>query len=125
MRSVTVIGAPCHLGIKPYDDGSARGVNRAPAALRSAGIVEALGARDAGDVEAEPYRDFIRVPGRPRNEREMARYIRALADRVARVLQRGEWPVVLGGDCSVVLGALLALRVSDLRRPGLVYIDAH
>jgi arginase family enzyme len=43
-----------------------------------------------------------------------------LADAVTAVLE-GEFPVVLGGDCSIVLGAMLALR----RRGGygLLYID--
>ena len=44
-----------------------------------------------------------------------------LADAVAAVLDEGEFPVVLGGDCSVLLGTMLALRRRG--RYGLLYID--
>ena len=45
----------------------------------------------------------------------------ALADAVGQVLDAGEFPVVLGGDCSIVLGAMLALRRRG--RYGLLYVD--
>jgi arginase len=41
--------------------------------------------------------------------------------RFAAVLDEGEFPVVLGGDCSVLLGTMLALRQRG--RYGLLYID--
>ena len=44
-----------------------------------------------------------------------------LADAIAEVLDAGEFPIVLGGDCSIVLGAMLALRRRG--RYGLLYID--
>jgi arginase family enzyme len=40
---------------------------------------------------------------------------------VTRVLGEGEFPVVLGGDCSILLGTMLALRRRG--RYGLLYID--
>ena len=42
---------------------------------------------------------------------------------MAAVLDAGEFPVVLGGDCSIVLGCLLALRRRD--RHGLLFLDGH
>jgi len=39
------------------------------------------------------------------------------------VLDRGEVPIVLGGDCSIILGNLLALRRRG--RHGLLFIDGH
>jgi arginase len=44
-----------------------------------------------------------------------------LADAVTAVLNEGEFPVVLGGDCSILLGTMLALRRRG--RYGLLYID--
>jgi len=37
---------------------------------------------------------------------------------------RGSFPVVLGGDCSILLGNLLALRRSG-KRHGLLFLDGH
>ena len=48
-------------------------------------------------------------------------YSSLLADALAGVLDAEEFPVVLGGDCSILLGAMLALRRRG--RHGLLYID--
>ncbi|MEU4250706.1 arginase family protein [Amycolatopsis sp. NPDC026612] len=53
----------------------------------------------------------------------MAAYTRALAARVASVRSSGGFPVVLGGDCSISLGAMLALRRAG--RFGIAYLDGH
>lgn len=46
-----------------------------------------------------------------------------LADAVGAVVDAGEFPIVLGGDCSIVLGCLLALRRRG--RHGLLFLDGH
>jgi arginase len=124
-RHLTLIGAASSIGIKPYADGTVRHVDRAPATLRQLGLGAALGARDAGDVLPEPYRDFIRPPGGVRNEPEVVRYSYLLAERVAMVLSEGGFPIVIGGDCSNVLGSLVGARRAGKHRVGLAYIDAH
>ena len=43
-RPITIIGAPTSIGIRPYDDGTPRGLDRAPAAFRRRGLVERVGA---------------------------------------------------------------------------------
>ena len=57
------------------------------------------------------------------NPPEINKYSVALADVVGDVLDQREFPVVLGGDCSIVLGAMLALRRRG--RYGLLYRRAH
>jgi arginase len=46
-----------------------------------------------------------------------------VADRVQATIGDGQFPLVLGGDCSIVLGPLLALRRRG--RYGLAFIDCH
>lgn len=124
-RRVTVLGAPSSIGIRPYDDGGMRCLDQAPGVLRQEGLVERLGARDMGDVVAPRYRDFERPQGRPRNEAEVAEYSRALAAQVAAAAAADAFVLVLGGDCSIVLGCLLGLRHATGARIGLAYVDAH
>jgi len=50
-------------------------------------------------------------------------YSLALADAVGAVLDGGEFPIVLGGDCSILLGNALALRRRG--RYGLLFLDGH
>ena len=122
-REIAIIGAPSSIGIKPYDDGTMRRLDLAPAALRQQGLAARLGARDRGDVTPPPYRDFVRPPMTPRNEDLVERYSRDLARHVASA-DDGTFLLVLGGDCSIVLGCLSGLRRTRAR-VGLVYVDAH
>ncbi|MFL5496243.1 MAG: arginase family protein [Gemmatimonadales bacterium] len=124
-RPITLVGAPTSIGIKPYENGAPRALDQAPATLRRLGLAARIGAEDAGDVLPLPYRDFIRPPERPRNEEEVVSYNRALAERVAAATGAGRFPLVLGGDCSIVLGSLLGLRRAGRSRVGLAYIDGH
>ncbi len=124
-RPVAIIGAPSSIGIRPYDEGGVRRLDLAPGALREQGLGARLAARDLGDVVPPSYRDLVRPPGRPRNEEGVADYSRALAQQVAAAADGGAFVLVLGGDCSIVLGCLLGLRGSRGSPVGLAYVDAH
>lgn len=102
-----------------------RRLDLAPGVLREQGIGARLAARDLGDVVPPPYRDFVRPPGRPRNENDVAEYSRALARQVRAAADDGSFVLVLGGDCSIVLGGLLGARKSGGLPVGLAYLDAH
>ena len=101
--------------------GTGRRAGRAAAggdALRACGIVERLGARDAGVVGPPAYAPSVDV-----NRAAIAGYTRTLATRIGALLDAGERPLVLGGDCSILLGAMLALRRRG--RFGLAHVDGH
>src|SRR6185436_16275263 len=73
-------------------------------------------------------RQGARRAARPRPGRPARGPRRRLPDRIVALLDAGEFPVVLGGDCSILLGAGLAMRrrSSDLDGPiGLVFVDGH
>jgi arginase len=98
-----------------------RGVERAPGVLLGFGLADGLEARRAGRVAAEGYSPVRDPETGITNPRALRSYSSVLADAVAEVLDAGEFPIVLGGDCSIVLGAMLALRRRG--RYGLLYID--
>jgi arginase len=94
-----------------------------PGALLAAGLAERLGARRAGRVEPPPY-DHQRDPETLMlNPQGIAAYSVALADAVTKVLDQEAFPLVLGGDCSIMLGCLLALKRRG--RYGLLFLDGH
>ena len=96
-------------------------MERAPEVLLGAGLADGLAARRAGRVEAAGY-SADRDPGTQiMNPQAIRDYSPLLADAVTAVLDEGEFPVVLGGDCSILLGTMLALRRRG--RYGLLYID--
>ena len=112
-----IIEAPSVLGLFP------RGVEQLPTALLDAGLADAIRARHATRVTPPPY-DPRRDPAtRLLNPTGLRDYAEKLADATGEVLDTGDVPIVLGGDCSILLGTLLALRRRG--RHGLLFIDGH
>ena len=101
----------------------APGCYKMPWALRNHGLLAALGATDGSVVIPPRYRAHWQPGSGTRNAAAIAEYSARLADRVGSVLANGDFPVVLGGDCSILLGNALALRRRG--RHGLVFLDAH
>jgi arginase len=112
-----IVEAPSILGLTPS------GVQELPAALLEAGLAARLGARRAATVQPPPY-DERRDPEHGfRNAAGISRHAIELADAIGAVIAAGETPVVLGGDCSILLGSMLALRRRG--RYGLLFADGH
>jgi arginase len=118
---IAVLDAPSVLGLRPPAPGRVPGARRLPEALRANRLVERLRAADAGRVEPPPYSPEIDPATGVRNGAAIGGYSIALADRLVELLSGGAFPLVLGGDCSILLGGMLALR--RLGRYGLVSID--
>jgi len=113
-----LVGAPLDCS------GTDRGEARAPGALRDAGLAQRTGARDAGDVDAtvdDPNRDArTGVIG----FEQIRRASSEIDSTVAAVLDEGGKPLVAGGDCTVLVGALAAAK-ERLGRVGLAFVDGH
>lgn len=124
---IALVAAPTNLGLRPPQPSSVPGCAKAPEALREAGLHSRLveaGAVDAGVVLSGRYVDDADpAAGRVRNQDALVDHSRRLATRPEHLLAAGHSPLVLGGDCSLLVSAGLALR----RRGGygLVHIDGH
>jgi arginase len=51
--------------------------------------------------------------------------VQQLADRLHPLLARGDIALVLGGNCTIALGVVAALRRLGAGAPGLLYVDRH
>ncbi|MDF0520029.1 arginase family protein [Bradyrhizobium yuanmingense] len=112
-----IIEAPSTLGL------ATDGVERLPEQLLKLGLAERIGARRAGRLVA-PSKDPTPDPETGiLNAGAIAAWSPQLADAVDAVLVAGEFPLVLGGDCTIVLGSMLAFRRRG--RYGLLFIDGH
>jgi arginase len=117
VTSYAIVEAPSHLGLR------AAGVERLPHALLDAGLATRLDARLAARLPAPPFDPRIDPGTRMLNPAGLRDYSSMLADVVGSVLDGDGFPIVLGGDCSILLGNALALKRRG--RHGLLYLDGH
>jgi arginase len=114
--TVALIGVPSSMGA------FAPGQEKAPAALREAGLVDLL--RDGG-VAVDDRGDSAVRRFRPDRERRFAQnlpqVVEVVRETAERVRAAGGRALVLGGDCTVGLGTIAAQPAGV----GLVYFDMH
>ena len=122
-RDVSVISAPNSLGLRPGAKGQEPGAWRAPAVLLAAGLVERLSIRRRIDLDRPTYDFDERAGTRIRNGDTLRAFMLELGAKVRDELEAGRFPLVLGGDCSVMLGCLFGARLAAGR--GLVHVDGH
>jgi arginase len=112
------------IGVPTNSVGKRSGVANAPAALRSVGLADALGSLfhvwDEGNVS-------FSVPTTERDAGSgiiaygsLASMIHGVRTSVSYALQEGRFPLVIGGDCPVLLGCLAASHPT-----GLLFVDGH
>jgi arginase len=109
----------------PIDSvGRSGGTELAPAALRGRDLLSRLGAEDRGDLDVrirgdrrDPATGVIGIEG-------VLATTRALRTAVRDVVSAGARPLVLGGCCTLVPGALAGLRDAG-GAVGVAYVDGH
>ena len=126
-QNVSIIGFPMDLGA------DRRGVDMGPSALRIAGLqakLESLGyiVSDIGDIKIEIMeRQKIKNP-RLKYLEEILKTSKMLADKVQKVLEKGDFPLCIGGDHSMALGTISGISAyckNKNLRLGVIWIDAH
>lgn len=115
-----IIGAPSSAGAYGV------GQERAPSALREAGLIRALTSAGHHVVDTEDMATACFAPD-PTNRRAqnldlVVDVARQVATRVRRAIQQARTALVLGGDCTVTLGVIDGLRQSG-RDPAVAYLD--
>jgi arginase len=124
VRKLVLLDAPSNLGLRPPVPGTIPGCYKLAGALRDQRLLERVSAREGGVVVPPRYDRGDWKPGDGVfNAQAIADYTRRLGDRLYGHLRAGEFPVVLGGDRSILLGSMLALR--RIGRYGLAFIDGH
>jgi arginase len=120
-RDVVLIGVPVN------SSGTPDGVARAPGVLRERGLAAALGSRpgfaDAGDL-ALPAPQPRRGPSGLLAEDALIAMIGQVREATAAARRDRRFPLLIGGDCPVIIGALAALQ-AERDEPGLLFVDGH
>ena len=117
------ITAPSNLGLRPLRAHHIPGAWRAPEVLETAGLFAALGADRTLRLERPAYSDIAPAGSRIRNGPELRRFNERLAQAVAGTIAQPAFPIVVGGDCSILLGCLAGAKA--IGPVGLVHVDGH
>ncbi|OCA89323.1 arginase [Bacillus sp. FJAT-27225] len=123
MGKLSIIGMPMDLGQLR------RGVDMGPSAIRYAEVVDRLKTlfdeiEDLGDIAVGRPEVVIDQQSNLRNLELITEKNEQLAEAVDKVVEKGSFPLVLGGDHSIAIGTLagIAKHYSNL---GVIWYDAH
>jgi len=126
-NNITIIGFPVDLGA------GRRGVDMGPSALRIANLkqrLEMLGyeVNDTGDINIQIAESQKITNPKLKYLKEILKTSRVLAAKVERTLEKGDFPMCIGGDHSMALGTIAGIAAYCKKRklkPGVIWIDAH
>lgn len=126
-KKIAIIGAPLDLGA------GRRGVDMGPSALRVAnlnGRLTELGyeVEDLGNVPVVQQESQGEVDPHAKYLPQIAEICTRTAEMVDRAIEAGKFPLVLGGDHSIAVGAVSGASQHFHKRGeklGLIWIDAH
>jgi arginase len=121
MRTIGLLGVPTNSA------GTITGVARAPTTLREVGLVDALrqhmAVHDYGDVtlpDPSPGRDPI---SHLIDHHGLIAMVTRVRDAVTSIVDDGHFPLVIGGDCPLLLGCVAAAKSRE--QIGLLFVDGH
>ena len=122
-HQIALIGVPMDLGA------GTRGSNLGPEAIRIAGIkkrLEDIGYHvdDWGDIPADRKKAETIEGSNLKNLNEILRVNRLLCQEVAKAMEEGKMPVILGGDHSIAIGSIFGV-LQKKKNLGVIWFDAH
>lgn len=123
MKEIVLIEAPTNLGLKESSPGIEPGVKFLPAALDKAGFYKLIGIKERIHVEPPAYSMHLDKASGIRNADAIAGYSKELAEVIKGVIEQDKIPLVIGGDCSVMIGSCVALKQKG--NFGLFHLDGH
>ncbi|MBI1828059.1 MAG: arginase family protein [Thaumarchaeota archaeon] len=116
------------IGVPTNSAGTKNGVSKSPSVLRQAGIIDALSRHC--DIHDEGNVEFLEPVTQRHDKYQIIGYdsfvsmVYSVQRSVSKVLQEGRFPLVIGGDCPILLGCLAAMK--DIhKKSGLFFIDGH
>jgi arginase len=126
-ENISIIGLPMDLGA------DRRGVDMGPSALRIAELqpkLERLGYKvtDLGDINVEIMEKQKITNPKLKYLSEILKTSKALAAKVESVLEKGDFPLCIGGDHSMALGTIAGIASYCRKKKktlGVIWVDAH
>ncbi len=123
MTDISIIEFPSNLGLKEPSPGHEPGVRKLPGWLKQHGFYELIAPKNIYTLDPPPYTMDLDKESGVRNANAIVQYAKVQVPVIEKVLSQNEFPLVIGGDCSILIGNMLALKKKG--NYGLFFLDGH
>jgi arginase len=120
---IVLIEASSNLGLKRPSLDKEPGVKFFSKALLDTGFAEILSISEIKRIEPPVYTGYIDPEASIRNAVSIQEYSKKLAKAISQSMHESTFQLVVGGDCSILIGCALALKAKG--NFGLVFLDGH
>ena len=123
IHSIEIIELPSNLGLKELTPGKEPGVKNLPDWLKKNGFYDLLKPSQITRITPPPYSMYFDEETKVRNTDAIIAYAKEQVPVLKKTILHGVFTLVIGGDCSILIGNALALK--QLGNYGLFYLDGH
>ncbi len=122
-NSICILEFPSNLGLKEPFAGQEPGVKNLPDFLRKHNFHSALNPISVIKLEPPDYSMTLDELSGVRNSDKIANYSKEQSQVLEKVITEKKFPIVIGGDCSILIGNSLALK--NIGEFALFFLDGH
>lgn len=123
MNTIVILEFPSNLGLQEKEAFHEPGVKKLAHYLKISGFHQLINAKHVYRIEPPAYSMKLDEASGVRNADKIGQYAQEQAALLEEVLAKKEFPVVLGGDCSILIGTMLGLKQTGAY--GLFFLDGH
>ncbi len=122
-RDIIIIECPTNLGLSKLSETKEPGVGKLPQWLKKWGLHSAIAPSKVFQIPPPFYANVVDPVTQVRNVNEIIEFALTQSEVMRGASEGNNFVLVLGGDCSVLIGSGLVLK--QMGRYGLFYLDGH
>ncbi|OUL63601.1 arginase family protein [Flavobacterium sp. AJR] len=123
MKKICIVEFPSNLGLKEPQPGKEPGVKLLPDWLKKLNLHNLINPESILRLDSPAYSNKKDLETGILNANSLADYAIKQAELIHNLITTNKFPFVIGGDCSILLGAAIALKQNG--NYGLFYLDGH
>jgi arginase len=123
LDSICILEFPSNLGLKELVAGKESGVKNLPDFLQKHNFHSSLNPSDIFRLNPPTYSPTLDKMSGVRNADQIVNYAKDQSQLLEKVLSENKFPIVVGGDCSILIGNSLALK--NIGSFALFFLDGH
>ena len=123
IKDIQILEFPSNLGLKEREAGKKPGARRLPAWLNKYGFYDMFEPQNIHSLSPPQYTMDLDEESGVRNADAIAKYAKQQSELFLKVLGEKVFPFIIGGDCSILIGNAIALKLTG--ECALFFLDGH